>query len=151
MLACDVETRHNAHSASVRGMTMPRSPTVAAVSVFLLAAAVPALAQKPAPKSEPPYHGLWGSSARACRDPDGVSRLEINPNGFYWYETRCEAVGITPDGPRAWRMRLACEGEGEKFQKRSRLTLPAPSRLVFHDGPVGRSKRDTYVRCRFPR
>src|SRR5262249_11824317 len=97
-------------------MIMPRRPTVTAFSALLVAAAaaIPAFA---APKSEPPYHGLWGSNAKACRDPDGVSRLEINPNGFYWYETRCKAAGITPDGPQAWRMRLACEGEGEKFQK----------------------------------
>jgi hypothetical protein len=125
-------------------MTMPHLPTAAALSVLLLAAAAPAFA---APKSEPPYHGLWGSNAKACRDRDGVSRMEINPNGFYWYETRCKASGITPDGVRAWRMRLACEGEGEKFQKRTLLTLPAPNRLVLHDGPVGQSKRDAYVRC----
>jgi len=125
-------------------MTMPHLPTVAALSALLLAAAAPAFA---APKSEPPYHGLWGSNAKACRDRDGVSRMEINPNGFYWYETRCKASGITPDGVRAWRIRLACEGEGEKFQKRTRLTLPAPNRLVLHDGPVGQSKRDAYVRC----
>ncbi|MBX9828578.1 MAG: hypothetical protein K2Y27_26755 [Xanthobacteraceae bacterium] len=129
---------------------MLRIPTVAALGALLLAAA-PASAQPAAPKSEPPYHGLWGSTAKACRDPDGVSRLEINPNGFYWYETRCKVSGITPDGLHAWRMRLACEGEGETFQKRTRLTLPAPSRLVLHDGPVGRSKRDAYVRCRFSR
>jgi len=129
-------------------MTMPHLPTVAALSALLLAAAAPAFA---APKSEPPYHGLWGSNAKACRDRDGVSRMEINPNGFYWYETRCKASGITPDGVRAWRMRLACEGEGEKFQKRTRLTLPAPNRLVLHDGPVGQSKRDAYVRCLLPR
>jgi hypothetical protein len=131
---------------------MPRIPAVAALSALLLAAAAPAFAApKPAPKSEPAYHGLWGSNAKACRDPDGVERLEINPNGFYWYETRCKAAGITPDGLRAWRMRLACEGEGEKFQKRTRLTLPAPNRLVLHDGPVGQSKRDGYVRCRLRR
>ena len=129
-------------------MTMPHLPTVAALSALLLAAAAPAFA---APKSEPPYHGLWGSNAKACRDRDGVSRMEINPNGFYWYETRCKASGITPDGVRAWRMRLACEGEGEKFQKRTRLTLPAPNRLVLHNGPVGQSKRDAYVRCLLPR
>jgi hypothetical protein len=117
----------------------------------LLVAAAPALAQQPGPKSEPPYHGLWGSNPKACRDPDGVSRLEINPNGFYWYETRCKAAGIMPDGLRAWRMRLACEGEGEKFRARTRLTLPAPNRLVLHNGPVGQGKRDAYVRCRHPR
>jgi hypothetical protein len=120
-------------------MTMPHLPTVAALSALLLAAPAPAFA---APKSEPPYHGLWGSNAKACRDRDGVSRMEINPNGFYWYETRCKASGITPDGVHAWRMRLGCEGEGEKFQKRTRLTLPAPNQLVLHDGPVGQSKRD---------
>jgi hypothetical protein len=127
---------------------MPRTLTVAALTAFLFAATIPAFA---APKSEPPYHGLWGSNVKACRDQDGVSRLEINPNGFYWYETRCKAAGITPDGPRAWRMRLACEGEGEKFRKRTRLTLPAPNRLVLHDGPVGQSKRDGYVHCRLLR
>jgi hypothetical protein len=130
---------------------MPHMPTVTALGALLLVAVAPAFAQKPAAKSEPPYHGLWGSNPKACRDPDGVSRMEINPNGFYWYETRCKAAGITPDGLRAWRMRLACEGEGEKFQKRTRLTLPAPNRLVLHNGPVGQSKRDAYVRCRLSR
>src|SRR5690242_13695230 len=109
---------HTPHRSG--GTTMPRSPAVAAVSVLLLGAVAPAFAQKPAAKIEPPYYGLWGSNAKACRDPDGVERLEINPNGFYWYETRCKPAGITPDGLRAWRMRLSCEGEGEKFQKRTR-------------------------------
>ena len=131
-------------------MTMLRALVTAALALHF--AAVPAIAApKPAAKSEPPYHGLWGANAKACRDRDGVSRMEINPNGFYWYETRCQASGITPDGVRAWRMQLACEGEGEKFQKRTRLTLPAPNRLVLHDGPVGRSKRDAHVRCRLLR
>jgi hypothetical protein len=39
-------------------------------------------------------------------------------------------------------------GRGEKFSVKPRLLLPTPNRLVFADQPpVGRSKREVYVRC----
>jgi hypothetical protein len=111
---------------------------------------LPALAQS-APKAKPlPYEGQWASSAKACRDPDGVGRMEISAGGkrFFWYETRCTTSEIKPEGKRAWRMTMSCEGEGEKFRAAPLLTLAAPNRLVFTGKiPVGRGKRDTYVRC----
>jgi hypothetical protein len=103
-----------------------------------------------APKNA--YDGLWGTNAKACRDADGTNRMEINNGGqrFFWYETRCVASAVAPDGPRAWRMKMACEGEGDRFTKRPRLSLPSPGKLVLEDGPVGRAKRQTYVRCVTP-
>ncbi len=98
-----------------------------------------------------PYDGLWGSNARACRDEDGVSRMEINGNRFFWYETRCRASAVKRAGANTWTMRMACEGEGEKFNATPRLSLPAPGRLVMEKSPVGREKRQVYVRCAMPR
>ena len=96
-----------------------------------------------------PYEGLWGSTAKDCRDPDGVNRMEINPNGLYWYETRCKPRGkVVQNGPNAWRMQVSCEGEGERFSARPRISLPSPDRLVMEDAPVTPVKRQSYVRCR---
>jgi hypothetical protein len=98
-----------------------------------------------------PYEGLWGSNAKTCRDEDGVFRMEINGNRFFWYESRCRASDVKPAGANAWTMRMACEGEGEKFKGAPRLSLPAPDRLVMEKSPVGQEKRQVYVRCAMPR
>ena len=98
-----------------------------------------------------PYQGLWGSNAKACGDEDGVSRMEINGNRFFWYETRCRASDVRPARANAWTMQMACEGEGEKYKASPRLSLPAPDRLVMEKSPVGQEKRQTYVRCAIPR
>ena len=105
------------------------------------------IAANAAPKH--PYDGLWGLDAKACRDQDGKNRMEINGGGtrFFWYETRCTASAVAPEGPRAWRMKMACEGEGDRFTKRPRLSQPSPGKLILEDGPVGRAKRQAYVRC----
>lgn len=115
-----------------------------AVGVGLALAGTPALAKQP-------YEGLWGSTAKDCRDPDGVHRMEINPNGLFWYETRCRPRGATVQtGPNAWRMQVSCEGEGDRFRARPRLSLPKPDRLVMEDAPVTPVKRQTYLRCPGP-
>ena len=107
-----------------------------------------ALAATPAFANQP-YEGLWGSRPKDCRDPDGVNRMEINPNGLFWYETRCRPRGaVEQTGPKAWRMQVSCEGEGERFRARPRISLPSPDRLVMEDAPVTPVKRQSYVRCR---
>ena len=125
---------------------MPLAAPNHTLLVAVLLSTFPAAAQQ----SKHPYDGLWGTDAKACRDADGTNRMEINNGGrrFFWYETRCTASAVAPDGPRAWRMTMACEGEGERFTKRPRLSLPSPDKLVLENGPVGRDKRQTYVRCR---
>jgi len=95
-----------------------------------------------------PYEGFWASTPRECRNQDSASRLSIEGGGrFNWYETRCRADEVKADGDRAWRMRLSCEGEGEKFKSRPRVSIAADGKLVMDNGPVGRAKRQTYVRC----
>ena len=126
-----------------------RSPIIMHRSLLALLVLLPITANA-APKH--PYEGLWGTNAKACRDEDGTNRMEINGGAkqFFWYETRCVASDVAPDGPHAWRMKLACEGEGDRFAKRPRLSLPSPGKLVLEDGPVGRAKRQAYVRCVIP-
>lgn len=95
-----------------------------------------------------PYEGLWSASARTCRtDTDGVQRLEINPNGLFWYEERCRGR-IRPAGRNAWRADLSCEGEGMRRRVVTRLSLASPDRLVLENAPVTPVKRHGYVRCR---
>jgi hypothetical protein len=98
-------------------------------------------------QDRPPYEGLWASSEAACRDEDGVERMEIGRGRLFWYETRCRADGITAAGPRSWTMRLSCEGEGQRFSARPSLTLATPDRLVIERSPVGPGKRQVYARC----
>jgi hypothetical protein len=108
-----------------------------------------ALGQTPSPASPRlSYEGLWGGDGiAACRDQDGVDRLSIEANRFFWYETRCRAHGIKAHGPRSWSMHMACEGEGQRFRARPRLTLVSPDKLIMDDAPVGPTKRQVYVRC----
>jgi hypothetical protein len=110
--------------------------------------ALPAQAQ-PRPDPTPqPYEGLWGADGvAACREQDGVNRMEITGKRLFWYETRCRALSIEAEGPRSWTMRLSCEGEGQRFRARPRLTLATPDRLVMENAPVGPTKRQVYLRC----
>jgi hypothetical protein len=114
-------------------------------------------AQTPRPpassKSKQLYDGVWASSPKHCRDEDGVERMLAQGDRFTWYETRCRARDIKAvDGKavdgKVWTMRMSCEGEGQRFRARPRLSLPTPDRLVFESSPVGQAKRDAYVRCK---
>ncbi|MCP3467166.1 hypothetical protein [Bradyrhizobium sp. CCGUVB23] len=99
-----------------------------------------------------PYEGFWASTKMDCRDEDSVNRMSIEGgNRLFWYETRCRASAITADGKLSWKMRLACEGEGEKFRSNPRVSIAADGRLVMDNGPVGQAKRQTYVRCEIPK
>lgn len=94
------------------------------------------------------YEGFWASSKKDCRDQDSANRMSIEGgNRLSWYETRCRASEITADGKLSWKMRLACEGEGEKFRSSPRVSIAADGKLVIDNGPVGQAKRQTYVRC----
>ncbi|HEX8164686.1 MAG TPA: hypothetical protein VF601_02740 [Beijerinckiaceae bacterium] len=107
-----------------------------------------ALAQAQPQARRQPYEGVWGGDGiAACRDQDGVNRMEITGNRFFWYETRCRAQGVKAEGRRSWTMNVSCEGEGQRFRARPRLSLPAPNRLVMENAPVGPTKRQVYVRC----
>jgi hypothetical protein len=94
------------------------------------------------------YEGLWASTREDCRNEDSASRMSIEGgNRLYWYETRCRAGEVTADGKLSWKMRLACEGEGEKFRSSPRVSIAANGSLVMENGPVGPAKRQVYVRC----
>lgn len=95
-----------------------------------------------------PYEGFWASTKKDCTDQDSANRMSIEGrNRLYWYETRCRAGDIKPDGDRAWKMRLSCEGEGMKYKSSPRVSIAANGKLVIDNGPVG-NKRLTYVRCK---
>ncbi|WP_306235472.1 hypothetical protein [Bradyrhizobium sp. Bra64] len=94
------------------------------------------------------YEGFWASTKKDCRDQDSANRMSIEGgNRLYWYETRCRASQITANGKLSWKMKLACEGEGEKYRSNPRLSIAADGRLVMDNGPVGQARRQTYVRC----
>jgi len=95
-----------------------------------------------------PYEGFWASTKKDCRNDDSPNRMSIEGgNRLYWYETRCRASEIAADGKLGWNMKLACEGEGEKFRSNPRVSIAADGRLVMDNGPVGQAKRQTYARC----
>ncbi|PWE79310.1 hypothetical protein XF30_23695 [Bradyrhizobium sp. SUTN9-2] len=118
-----------------------RFAAVLSFAAVLVGESTPALAAQP-------YEGFWASTKKDCRDDDSPNRMSIEGgNRLYWYETRCRASQITADGRLGWKMKLACEGEGEKFRSNPRVSVAADGRLVMDNGPVGRAKRQTYVRC----
>jgi hypothetical protein len=128
----------------------PSSLLVVGLSLGALLPAERGFAQapaSPAAKTKQPYEGVWASNRKACRDQDGVDRMAIQGNRLFWYETRCRASDVKAESDRSWAMRLSCEGEGEKLQTRSRISLPARDQLVMDDSPVGPTKRQVYVRC----
>src|SRR3954451_17393558 len=84
--------------------------TVLSMSAVLAGQCAPALAAQA-------YEGFWASTKKDCRDQDSANRMSIEGgNRLYWYETRCRASEITADGKLSWKMKLACEGEGEKYR-----------------------------------
>jgi hypothetical protein len=98
------------------------------------------------------YEGFWASTKKDCTNQDSANRLSIEGgNRLYWYETRCRAGEIEADGGNAWKMRLACEGEGEKFKSNPRVSISANGNLVIDNGPAGQTKRQIYVRCAIPK
>ncbi|MDF0517705.1 hypothetical protein P0R31_10725 [Bradyrhizobium yuanmingense] len=118
-----------------------RIAVVLSFGAVLVGASAAALAAQP-------YEGFWASTKKDCRDDDSPNRMSIEGgNRLYWYETRCRASEITADGRLGWKMKLACEGEGEKSRSNPRVSVAADGRLVMDNGPVGRAKRQTYVRC----
>ena len=144
VLRCDLPPRKMDRRESTWAMTTMRALAVIGLALGAAAAAAPATAREP-------YEGYWAGTAAACRNEDSDDRLAIEGATFQWYETRCTASGVKPAGPRAWTMTMSCEGEGETFTVRPRVSLPSPARLVMENGPVGRDpKRQTYLRCKTP-
>jgi hypothetical protein len=98
------------------------------------------------------YEGFWASTKNDCTDQDSAKHMSIEGgNRLYWYETRCRASEIKPDGDRAWKMRLSCEGEGMNYKSSPRVSMATDGRLVMDNGPVGEGRRQTYVRCEIPK
>ena len=127
---------------------MRRSALVLVGLGFTLPAALaPAQGQPRADAKRQSYEGLWGADLAACRDEDGVNRMLIEGNRFYWYETRCRARQIKAESRRSWTLRMSCEGEGRRYRARPRLSLATPDKLIMDDAPVGPTRRQLYVRC----
>ncbi|MCP3407762.1 hypothetical protein [Bradyrhizobium sp. CCGB01] len=119
----------------------PRVAMVLSLGAALAGECAPAWAAQP-------YEGFWASTKKDCRDQDSANRMSIEGgNRLYWYETRCRASEIAADGRLGWKMRLACEGEGEKFRSNPRVSIAADGKLIMDNGPVGQAKRQAYVRC----
>lgn len=120
-------------------------------ALSLLAAGLVVVAGCGAAHAAQSYEGFWASTKKDCTDRDSANRLSIEGgNRLYWYETRCTAGEIKPDGDRAWKMRMSCEGEGMKYKSSPRVSIAADGKLVMDNGPVGQGKRQTYVRCESP-
>jgi len=84
-----------------------------------------------------PYEGFWASTQKDCSDKDSANRMSIEGgNRLYWYETRCRAGDIKPDGDRAWKMRLSCEGEGEKFKSSPQVSIATDGKLVIDNAQL---------------
>ena len=128
---------------------MPRRALV--LVGIAVALALPAQAQ-PRPDPAPqPYEGLWGADGiAACRDQDGVNRMEITGKRLFWYETRCRALSIEAQGLRSWTMRVSAKAKGSASAPGRGFRSPTPDRLVMENAPVGPTKRQVYLRCPEP-
>ena len=121
-------------------------------ALSLLAAGLVVIAGCGAASAAQPYEGFWASAKKDCTDQHSANRTSIEGgNRLYWYDTRCRAGEIKPDGDRAWKIRLSCEGEGEKFKSNPRVSIATDGKLVMDNGPVGQAKRQTHVRCKIPK
>jgi hypothetical protein len=60
------------------------------------------------------FRGTWAPSDEACRDVDGVERMQIYPGGVDFYEGGGRLERITQSGhDRTVKVKLSFEGEGE--------------------------------------
>jgi hypothetical protein len=96
--------------------------------------------------AEQPYEGVWGAAKADCSDRVGTNRMTIKGRRFGWYETQCRVENMS-QGRGHWIVRMACQGEGEKWHGTTRLSLPSQDRLVMENSPVGPTKRQVYIRC----
>jgi len=75
----------------------------------------------PASAAELPFAGRWGYDPAVCATSPGESDLipTIIANGeIQYYESQCRVETIEPIGGEngsAWRVRMACAGEGETW------------------------------------
>jgi len=113
--------------------------------IIVLSALIGALAPTWA-LAEQPFEGVWGAAKADCSDRDGTSRMTIKDRRFGWYETQCRVENMS-QGRGRWTVRMACQGEGEKWHGTTRLSLPSKDRLVMENSPVGPTKRQVYIRC----
>lgn len=120
------------------------------LALAALGAAGSAAAQTPAGEGvQAQFHGLWGTSARACAgDENTPGRIEINNSGYTGASgnaavlKRGRIVGgiqyfdvvFSADGDRQWAGRLALRLRGNV------LAISAITR--------GRTRSANYVRCR---
>ena len=115
-----------------------RWPIVASVLIGTL---VPTWAS-----AKQPFEGVWGAAKADCTDPDGTNRMTIEGRHFGWYETQCRVANMSR-GRGYWTVRMACQGEGEKWHETTRLSLLSKDRLVMKNSPVGPTKQQVYIRC----
>jgi hypothetical protein len=71
--------------------------------------------------AERPFDGRWGLDAETCALAPGTSDLVpavIANDEIQYYESHCRIEAVEPIGGEntsAWRVRLACSGEGETW------------------------------------
>jgi hypothetical protein len=71
--------------------------------------------------AERPFDGRWGLDAESCALQPGESDLVptvIADDEIHYYESHCRIESVEPIGGEntaAWRVRLACSGEGETW------------------------------------
>ena len=76
-----------------------------------------------------PFDGRWGWNVEACAYEPGESDMvpTVIANGeILYYESLCTIESVEPiggEGGSAWRVGLACGGEGETWTKESILAI----------------------------
>lgn len=89
--------------------------------------------------AEQPYQGSWAVSVKACTEPND-GNLRITADNYYEHEGSCEIRKSIKTGSQ-WTLDLACEGEGEKWNKKTVLDFKGDKLRV---GSAGQS----LVRCK---
>ena len=94
---------------------------------------------------EQPFEGAWGRLIEDCRNQtESDSLLVITGTKLQRYEQECKIERIIPREPGTWRMRLACEKEGDKSTLMSTISVLPDGRLRVKQ--VG-GRSETFIRC----
>ena len=80
------------------------------------------------------FLGEWTTADQSCADRSAVTRLLVQPRALQFYESQGTIVSASQAGPRAIRVAVSYEGEGQSWSRDQTLTLSADgSRMTITD------------------
>lgn len=80
------------------------------------------------------FRGEWNTALRDCGTGRNDSRLIVEPRAVRFYESRGEVTAVRREGPRAITVEARYRGEGETWNRATRMSLSRDGEALTIDG-----------------